>query len=1268
MAVKSYLEQIEEIEREQAAQRRDYFAEIDAIEAERSQPKRPGPTAGQIATDLALDVGPSTLGQGAGVLLAPFTGGLSIPVLGAVGGGVGNVGKQFVQMAQGRRDKFSWGEFGADVAISSIPGVKNTKAGVSAARRAMQLGKQAAAMGVGGQVIEKVIDEGRLPTLGEAIPAALGGFTLGAGGGLALGALEKKLAKHTADSKSLGEFLFGLRKAAEEAKDETEYAQIKTVEDWYREQLIPPRTAQDSAEVFMRELPAPGKSAQESAQVFTLAEAERANRQRQFDLARAEEAMQGVQARQLAGDESIIMAGDPLTERLAKVETRPGTSARERDRISQALQAQQPQLPPQSGAQLSPQAQRMADEYGRVNPQALSTLGGGAAGAVYGSTQGETLEERAENALLYGGLGAAGGYGLGRAATRAGAKQAPGTPSPRSPAETAVRPGPGNPPGSKSKELGLIESAKASPELDPRLREGLSAFYEPRSNQQTLAEATRRIDAAGSIDAAKTSLFLKEAPDAADQAMGLELVRSFQAENRFGDAADILYHMAEKAKTQGQAIQILSTLARSTPEGMARYVQRTLGRKLTPEELAKINAGMKRVDAAKSPEVKLTRQAQLLDEIARKQGGKWDEKATAMLNMSMLLNPKTTIRNIGGNQIMATADLGADVLTPAIDWGVSIFTGKRTVSGPQMMEYFKGLAQPARDFRLGYQEARAGGASRITSMKEGVDTIETMARMIGADKLEIGDIRKMYRSVFSSPLMRNLDKTMTILMGAPDRAFYTARFRSSIKSQMDAAGVNSPTAEMIDRASLEAARTVYRDQNFVSDALREVRGTLNFASTLGKSRRFGAGQAIIPFVQVPGALLVRGLEYSPAGFLKVLSESVGPLLDSSRQFNQREFSQAFSKALIGSGGLVGTGYALGKLNIVSGGAEEDPRARAVQKSLGFGEYRINVSALKRAFQSMDWKTPQEWQEGDLIVNYDWAQPLSFPVAMGADYARTERQIERDRMTGKKVQTPGRVLSALGSGLRTLEEQPLLTGLSGFASEVAWAQQAGGGMLEGLGRAMLQFPQQFTPTAARQVRDLLDNRVYETRGSDHLETAYNQVLANLPAMAEASGLKPRADVLGDLQERYQANGNTFFNVLVNPAFTTRFRTDPELREIYRLWQQTGETSHIPGRQNTITINGNPKVLTAQERADYQQFVGRLTRDAFKMAMRSDAYANAPDEMKAKRMAEFVSAANTAAKVLLFGHRPRTLDKYDRALLGLAGQNETTRGMIATPPGR
>ncbi|WP_230682046.1 hypothetical protein, partial [Streptococcus pneumoniae] len=58
------------------------------------------------------------------------------------------------------------------------------------------------------------------------------------------------------------------------------------------------------------------------------------------------------------------------------------------------------------GPMLSSQAQRMADEYGGVNPALLMPVASAAMGGVIGVATGDTPEERVQNALIGAGIGA----------------------------------------------------------------------------------------------------------------------------------------------------------------------------------------------------------------------------------------------------------------------------------------------------------------------------------------------------------------------------------------------------------------------------------------------------------------------------------------------------------------------------------------------------------------------------------------------------------------------------------------------------------------------------------------------------------------------------------------------------------------------------------------------------------------------------------------------------------------------------------------------
>lgn len=123
--------------------------------------------------DVALEGGGATAGQAIGAFpaLSVPTGGLSIPIGGAIGGTAGNLASQKRRILAGEQKGYRPGEALASFFTGMIPGASlEASGGKAIAREALKQG----AGGVAGRALETVIDEGRLPSAGElAVTAAL---------------------------------------------------------------------------------------------------------------------------------------------------------------------------------------------------------------------------------------------------------------------------------------------------------------------------------------------------------------------------------------------------------------------------------------------------------------------------------------------------------------------------------------------------------------------------------------------------------------------------------------------------------------------------------------------------------------------------------------------------------------------------------------------------------------------------------------------------------------------------------------------------------------------------------------------------------------------------------------------------------------------------------------------------------------------------------------------------------------------------------------
>ena len=162
---------------------------LQQYDASLSNAKPEQSSLGQTAADIGIETGLGIGGQIAGAALAPLTGGASVPVLGGVGAGIGNVLVQKGQIQRGERPDFSFGELASAIGLGAIPGGKAAKAGGSVLKTMGMRAAQGAGIAGAGEIAKVAIDEGRLPTAQEFSTALAGGVITGG----ALGGLEQSL-------------------------------------------------------------------------------------------------------------------------------------------------------------------------------------------------------------------------------------------------------------------------------------------------------------------------------------------------------------------------------------------------------------------------------------------------------------------------------------------------------------------------------------------------------------------------------------------------------------------------------------------------------------------------------------------------------------------------------------------------------------------------------------------------------------------------------------------------------------------------------------------------------------------------------------------------------------------------------------------------------------------------------------------------------------------------------------------------------------------
>jgi hypothetical protein len=479
--------------------------------------------------------------------------------------------------------------------------------------------------------------------------------------------------------------------------------------------------------------------------------------------------------------------------------------------------------------------------------------------------------------------------------------------------------------------------------LPPEL-ESVNPEYEVLHNIDLKNQAAAEIANNPEIN---TQLRLKAADDTSDlSALDFETARQtlqkLYSENRIEEALELTDLISKKASKAGQSVQALSLWSRTTPEGAIRQAQkiiadynRTAKKKipnLTPEQAEKIRDLS---NQAQTTELG-TRENQIATQLLFKElkglvPANAGSKIRTLQNISLLLNPKTFLRNLTGNSIYAAMDTGiSKPIAAGIDKIASKFTGQRTRVLPQIKEYTQGLRQ---GFKEGSEDVALG--------------INTRDKL--GSRFNLND-----RTSFDNiPGLNQLEKALNYSLQVPDRMFYQAAYNESIANQLRAAGVKEATPEMIQNATNDALEAVFQNNSALGNMALRLRQAGN---ELANVNGFGLGDAFIPYAQTPANVAQQGINYSPLGIAKGIRNLA--------QGNQRQGTIDLARGLTGSGLIYG-GYQAAKNGLINPNID-DYEVQQNYAAMGIRPNTLNI--------------------GDYNVSYNQLQPLAAPIAAGAALA------------------------------------------------------------------------------------------------------------------------------------------------------------------------------------------------------------------------------------------------------------------------------------------
>lgn len=730
-----------------------------------------------------------------------------------------------------------------------------------------------------------------------------------------------------------------------------------------------------------------------------------------------------------------------------------------------------------------------------------------------------------------------------------------------------------------------VLSSNATPDEMKNFFRANMPEYEPITNIETWQSAVNKVN--DNLQSARNEWNGLDATTTADDtALGQALMFDAIKKGNVSEANDIAYQLAEKLTKAGQAVQAASILKRLTPEGMLTYVNRTLQQaernatgkltgklKLSDDEARRIKNAMDKISEMEDGRKKDIEFGKIKKLVSDKIPATFRDKLKSLQRINLLFNPKTMIRNVGGNIIGSGFLANAkDVLRAGLDKAVSTVTkNDRTAFLPSFKTQAKGFVQGAKnvaeDYRLGID------TSNVSTQFE-LDT-------------------QRVTSPFKNKILKTADDLTKLGLRMGDTPFYQAAYDEALRQQMKAVGVTTATEEMKAFARNVAEERTFQDTNKYVDFFNGLRNALN---KLGY-KDFGLGDVILPFTKTPANILKTGVEYSPLNIINVANKAYKLAKEGGAEA-QYNFVDSLAKTLTGTG-LLGAGMYLASAGAMSGEESSNNDAASFKREQGILPYALKV--------------------GKDYVSFDWAQPASIPLAMGADIYYN--------MKNAKTPTES-IIKGLQGGTGTLFSQSMIQGLQRLFS----TYNQSGGLIQNLTNAGYNAVLQLMPFNAltRQVAELVDPVSRSTYDDTSIKSQLvNKAINTIPGARMA--LPPKIKTTGDVTD-----SRAWYNVLFNPANVGKTNLTPVKNEILRLFEKSGETIQFPRiADKEITYKTDEgkqkKQLNGKERARYQELLGMETMKNIETLIKTGEYANSKkDADKAKMMQSTITKANNVAK--------------------------------------
>lgn len=760
-----------------------------------------------------------------------------------------------------------------------------------------------------------------------------------------------------------------------------------------------------------------------------------------------------------------------------------------------------------------------------------------------------------------------------------------------------------------SRTIRTVLEAKATPDaMVPTLERMVAKgefSYDRYTDKQAISDAESRIKTEGwqkTLNKWKSST--KEGISKENTAIGWALYNNAANSGDVETALDVLDTIVKRQRNAAQALQATRLLKQQDPSTQLYAAQRSV-ENLT-EDLKK-QYGEKAPDLkidrdlaekflnAKDDDARTEAMKEIYRDIGRQMPSRFIDKWNAWRYFSMLGNPRTHVRNIVGNVGFVPAVTVKNVIGAGIESAANAVSGGKVGRTKAILTTKDaGLIKAAWSDYANIREQALGSGKYNDNVNV-------------RQEIEEG------RTIFKPKLLEAMRKFNSTALDAEDAWFSKPHYAAALAQFCKANGI---TAEQVaggkgieaarEYAIREAQKATYRDTNAFSQMISDLgryRGD-------NKMKRLGStlAEGILPFRKTPANILVRGVEYSPIGFLKSISYDLVQVQKGNMQAT--EMIDRAAAGLTGTG-LMMFGLYMAKEGILRGSSGgDDEKKKKFDELQGHQEYALELP-------------------NGTSITLDWLAPEALPFFVGAN-------LYEQMQANNGYLTMSDMLQAASNVTDPLLSMSCLQSLNDVFDAVGYASSGDTNALtSAVASAATSYLTQGIPTVFGQA---------ERTGESERMTTYTDKNKFLTpdmqyALGKASARIPGVDYgqipFIDAWGRTENSGGVAaraFNNFANPAYTSKVIDSKMEDELSRLYEATGEAKVLPQRApKSFTVNKENKQLTGEEYVKYATKRGQTSYKIVSDLTGLASYKSMSDGDKADAVAKAYEYANIVGKM-------------------------------------